>query len=319
MATIYTPSSDHITIAAAHLQKGEVVAFPTETVYGLGADATNSKAIDKIYKAKGRPSFNPLIIHVWGAAQAALYAEVSTKAEILMRHFWPGPLTLILPQKSDSPIVSNATAGLSSIAIRCPNHPVAQDLLRAVDLPIAAPSANRSGSISPTTAEHVSSSLGDRIDIILSGGKSEIGLESTILDLSSERPQILRPGAILKEEIEELIGPLYDAIAAEDKVITAPGMLKSHYAPALPVKLNVHFPTEGDAFLAFGPTLIDTQENVLNLSPTGDLDEAAKNLFAMLRALDQPHFKAIAVMPIPEIGLGIAINDRLKRAAADRD
>lgn len=318
MAIIYTPSSDHITMAATHLQKGEVVAFPTETVYGLGADATNEKAIEKIYQAKGRPSFNPLIIHIWRQEQVALYATVSAQAESLMRHFWPGPLTLILPQKADSPITSNATAGLNSIAIRCPKHPVAQDLLRTVNLPIAAPSANLSGSISPTTAEHVSSSLGDRIDVILSGGKSEIGLESTILDLSCDVPQILRPGAILKEEIEEIIGPLSDLMSAEDQTITAPGMLKSHYAPSLPVKLNVDFPAEGDAFLAFGPTLIDNQDNVLNLSPTGDLNEAAKNLFAMLRALDQSHFKAIAVMPIPEIGLGIAINDRLKRAAADR-
>lgn len=310
-------TDDHLKIAIEALKADQAIAMPTETVYGLAANATSDEAVSNIYKVKGRPAFNPLIIHIASKEDASKYAILNDHSKTLMAHFWPGPLTLILPQSKDSPLSKLATAELETIALRCPAHPVAQKLLSQLPFPLAAPSANKSGTISPTKAEHVHESLGDKIDIILAGGKAEIGLESTILDLSTDTPKILRPGSVLKEDIEAIIGPLTDHQKSE-ATIKAPGMLKSHYAPTIPIRLNVETPKDDEAFLCFGPQLINYGDRCLNLSETGDLEEAAANLFSMLHQLDDPKYKAIAVMPIPNFGIGIAINDRLARAAAPK-
>jgi len=305
--------------AARLIREGELVAFPTETVYGLGGDATNERAVAKIFEAKGRPQFNPLISHVLDAGEAKRLVQWNETADKLAARFWPGPLTLVLPRTKGSPIALLATAGLDTAAIRAPAHPMAQALIRAAGRPIAGPSANRSGAVSPTRAEHVAESLGDRVKLILDGGPCEVGLESTVLDLSTSTPTLLRPGGATREAIEAVIGPiaLSDAIPSGDSARKSPGQLASHYAPARPVRLNATSITADEALLAFGPQSPAGARQMLNLSPNGDLTEAAANLFAYLRALDQPGNVRIAVMPIPQTGLGLAINDRLRRAAAD--
>lgn len=305
--------------AARLIREGELVAFPTETVYGLGGDATNERAVAKIFEAKGRPQFNPLISHVLDAGEARALVQWNDIADKLAARFWPGPLTLVLPRAKNSPIALLATAGLDTAAIRAPAHPMAQALIRAAGRPIAAPSANRSGAVSPTRAEHVAESLGDRVKLILDGGPCEVGLESTVLDLTTSTPILLRPGGATREAIEAVIGPiaLSDAIPSGDAARKSPGQLASHYAPARPVRLNALSVAGDEALLAFGPRPPAGARQTLNLSPDGDLTEAAANLFAYLRGLDQPANTRIAVMPVPQTGLGLAINDRLRRAAAD--
>lgn len=295
------------------LRAGRLVAFPTETVYGLGGDATNDRAVAAIFEAKGRPSFNPLIVHVADAAGAEALVRVDERARAVMARFWPGPLTLVLPRRADSPISLLASAGLDTIAVRLPDHPVARALIAAARRPIAAPSANRSGAVSPTLPEHVAESLGARVGLILDGGPCRVGVESTVLDLSGEQAALLRPGGIAVEALEQALGGRLVRPTDHADAPKSPGMLASHYAPGLPVRLNVTQPEANEAVLAFG-----AMAGTLNLSPTGDLEEAAANLFAMLRALDRPGFTGIAVAPIPDHGLGLAINDRLKRAAAPR-
>ena len=305
--------------AARLIREGELVAFPTETVYGLGGDATNERAVAKIFEAKGRPQFNPLISHVLDAGEARRLVQWNDAADKLAARFWPGPLTLVLPRAKNSPIALLATAGLDTAAIRAPAHPMAQALIRAVGRPIAAPSANRSGAVSPTRAEHVAQSLGDRVKLILDGGPCEVGLESTVLDLTTSPPTLLRPGGATREAIEAVIGPvaLSHAVPSGDAAHKSPGQLASHYAPVRPVRLNATSVTADEGLLAFGPQPPAGANQVLNLSVSGDLTEAAANLFAQLRALDRPGIARIAVMPIPQAGLGLAINDRLRRAAAD--
>jgi L-threonylcarbamoyladenylate synthase len=303
---------------ALALQDGRLAAFPTETVYGLGADATNDAAVAAIFAAKGRPEFNPLIVHVAHADEAAGLVELTDAAERLMLRFWPGPLTLVLKRRANCPISLLCSAGLDTLAVRCPAHPLARELIEAVGVPIAAPSANRSGTVSPTTAQHVAESFREQCHplfaYILAGGRCAVGLESTVLDLSGEVATILRPGAICREELEETINERVISADA-NAAIKAPGMLASHYAPRAPVRLDTRTPTAEEAYLAFGPSRGLTAKHILNLSELGDLEEAASNLFAYLRQLDALAPSAIAVAPIPNVGLGIAINDRLARAA----
>ena len=305
--------------AARLIREGELVAFPTETVYGLGADATNERAVAAIFEAKGRPRFNPLISHVLGPEEAKRLVQWNETADKLAAQFWPGPLTLVLPRAKDSPVALLATAGLDTVAVRAPAHPLAQALIRAVGRPLAAPSANRSGAVSPTRAEHVAESLGDKVKMILDGGPCAVGLESTVLDLTTAPPTLLRPGGVTREAIEAVIGPIVmsDAIPTGDAARKSPGQLESHYAPARPMRLGAREVGADEGLLAFGPVVPMGARLTFNLSPRGDLAEAAANLFAMLRALDRPDVGRIAVMPIPETGLGLAINDRLRRAAAD--
>lgn len=306
---------DQIKNAAELLAKGELVAFPTETVYGLGADATNAIAVAKIFEAKNRPSFNPLISHVAEVAQVRRYGVMTELAEKLADAFWPGPMTLVLRRSDGCPVADLACAGLPTLALRVPAHPIAHDLLTAFGGPVVAPSANPSGSISPTTADHVRDGLGSSVSMILDGGPCDVGLESTIIDASGENPVLLRPGGISLEQIEEVVGPVQTA--DHNAKISAPGMMKSHYAPDASVRLNAAEQADGEAYLGFGG--YDGAGSTLNLSEAGDIREAAANLFAMMRELDRSGAKAIAVAPIPMTGLGLAINDRLARAAAPRD
>ncbi len=313
---------------AAHtLSAGGLVAFPTETVYGLGADATNATAIARLYAAKGRPDFNPLIAHVTDIETARTLAVFNSEAEKVAATFWPGPLTLVLRKTLMCPVAELATAGLDTIAVRVPNHPVARDILRALGGPIAAPSANRSGHVSPTTAAHVLADLRGRIELIVDGGPTSVGVESTIVACLDGRALLLRPGGLPRTELERVLGgALADApemrIDAEADAPIAPGMLASHYAPKAKLQLDARRVNAGEALLAFGPKLPPGAERaarVLNLSQRGDLVEAAANLFSHLRALDMPGVAKIAVMPVPHDGLGEAINDRLARAAAPRE
>jgi L-threonylcarbamoyladenylate synthase len=306
------------------LAAGGLVAFPTETVYGLGADATNGQAIARLYEAKGRPAFNPLIAHVVDLAAAQALARFDADALRLARRFWPGPLTLVLPKAAGCPVAELATAGLDSIAVRIPNHEVAHQILAAFGGPVVAPSANRSGHVSPTTAAHVFADLRGRIDLIIDGGATPVGVESTIVACLGE-PILLRPGGLPREAIERALARrLADpppGISAADDAPLAPGMLASHYAPRTPLRLDARRVETGEALLAFGPKLAEGATSttiMLNLSQRGDLIEAAANLFSHLRALDGAGAKTIAVMPIPHEGLGEAINDRLARAAAPR-
>lgn len=308
--------------AARVLASGGLVAFPTETVYGLGADATNGRAVARLYEAKGRPAFNPLIAHVPDAAAARSLARFDADATRLAETFWPGPLTLVLPKTRDCTVAELATAGLDTVAVRVPHHPVAQEILKAFGRPIVAPSANRSGHVSPTQAAHVLADLGGRIDLIVDGGATPVGVESTVVACLGE-PVLLRPGGVPRQAIERALGrPLAEPSrerAAEAPL--APGMLSSHYAPRTRLRLNAASVAAGEALLAFGPMPAKGFENaagVQNLSARGDLIEAAANLFSLLRALDGADAKIIAVMPIPHEGLGEAINDRLARAAASR-
>lgn len=315
---VLSPSPDALTKAGALIRDGRLVAFPTETVYGLGADATNDRAVAAIYEAKGRPQFNPLIVHVAGPADVAALVIVDERAETLMERYWPGPLTLVLPRRADSGLSLLVSAGLDTVAVRCPNHPAALAFLREAKRPVAAPSANRSGSVSPTTPQHVVESLGDRVPLVLAAGRCAVGVESTVLDLSTPVPALLRPGAVLREDIERLIGPVVTPTGTPDAP-KSPGQMLSHYAPDAVVHLNALNARDDEAFLTFGPDeFARGGAERLNLSPGGDLAEAAANLFAFLRRLDKPGVSGIAVMPIPETGLGEAINDRLRRAAAPR-
>jgi len=302
-----------IAIAASHIRAGRLVAFPTETVYGLGGDATNGEAVAAIFDAKGRPRFNPLIVHVPDMDAARRIGEFDKRAEDLASRFWPGPLTLVVRRRADSGISELVSAGLDTVAIRIPVHRGARMFLAAAARPLAAPSANRSGRVSPTTAQHVADELGDAVALILDGGSCEVGLESTVLDVSGDRPVLLRPGGVPLEELETALGAKVE-LACAGTAIASPGMLESHYAPRLPLRMNAERAEAGEALLGFGPAPGAT----LNLSESGNLREAAANLFAMLRRLDRPEFTGIAVMPIPEEGLGRAINDRLRRAAAPR-
>ena len=319
MIEIVLPTTETITRAAALIRDGALVAFPTETVYGLGGDATSDRAVARIFDAKGRPQFNPLIAHVLDPAGARAHVVWNDTAERLAQRFWPGPLTLVLPRRPDGTVSLLCSAGLDTLAVRAPSHPVAQALLRAADRPIAAPSANRSGTISPTQARHVARSLDQGVALVLDGGPCVVGVESTVVDLTMPQPTLLRPGGATREAIEAVIGPLAlgPAIGAPG-ALHAPGQLESHYAPSLPVRLGATSVEPGDGLLAFGSDVPGGAVMTLNLSPAGDLAEAAANLFAMLRALDRPGIGRIAVMPIPEHGLGLAINDRLRRAAAPR-
>jgi L-threonylcarbamoyladenylate synthase len=304
-----------ITRAAELLRAGQLVAFPTETVYGLGGDATNERAVAGIFAAKGRPRFNPLIVHVPGLAEAEALAVFNDRARQAAACFWPGPLTLVLTHRDDSGLSLLASAGLDTVAMRAPAHEVTQALLRETGRPIAAPSANRSGRVSPTEAEHVAEELGDRVELILDAGRTVVGLESTVIDLSGDAAVLLRPGGVTLEQLMELLGPIAISSTAGTEP-KSPGMLPSHYAPSLPLRLDAIEAHPGEALLSFGPDAPPGFGEVLWLSRTGDLAEAAANLFAMLRGLDRPAFTGIAVMPIPEHGLGRAINDRLRRAAA---
>jgi L-threonylcarbamoyladenylate synthase len=306
--------------AARVLAAGGLVAFPTETVYGLGADATSGPAVARLYAAKGRPAFNPLIAHVTDVAAAQRLARFDADAARLAKEFWPGPLTLVLPKAAGCPVADLATAGLDTIAVRVPAHPVSRDILAAFGKPVVAPSANRSGHVSPTRAEHVEADLGGRIDLIVDGGATPVGVESTIVACLGE-PLMLRPGGLPRAAIEHSLGrALADPAAARDGTQPiAPGMLASHYAPHARVRLNAHSIAPGEAVLAFGPLPAEGAEHaarLLNLSVGADLVEAAANLFSHLRALDAAGAGTIAVMPIPREGLGEAINDRLARAAA---
>ena len=309
MAAILPSDPEAIAAAAALLSEGRLVSFPTETVYGLGADARNDRAVAEIFAAKGRPSFNPLIVHVSSTEEAQRYGRWSPEAQQLADAFWPGALTLVLPLADGHGLSSLVTAGLPSVGLRVPDQPVARALLEAFGGPVAAPSANPSGRISPTTAAHVAHGLGSAVSAIIDGGACRIGLESTIVGLTGT-PVLLRPGGIPAEEIEAVLGkPL---ARAEEGEITAPGQLSSHYAPGATVRLNATEARNGELFLGFGEMTCD-----LNLSPAGDLVEAAARLFDSLHRLDATG-RPIAVAPIPDEGIGRAINDRLRRAAAPR-
>jgi L-threonylcarbamoyladenylate synthase len=297
--------------ASGILRDGGLVAFPTETVYGLGADATNDRAVAAIFAAKERPRFNPLIVHVSDMDAAKRLVAFTPAARWLAERFWPGALTLVLPRHADAPLSLLVSAGLDTVAVRVPNEPIAQQLIAAARVPIAAPSANASGEVSPTTAEHVRQSLGNKVDLILDGGPTRLGLESTVVGFDHGKPVLLRPGSLARVTIEAVAGPLG---RPADETISAPGQLASHYAPDAKIHLNAVAAGPGEVLLAFGPATGATR----NLSRSGDLEEAAANLFAMLRELDAMNPRAIAVMPIPHHGLGEAINDRLRRAAAPR-
>ncbi|MCO4092351.1 MAG: threonylcarbamoyl-AMP synthase [Sphingorhabdus sp.] len=297
-----------ITAAAQLLRAGQIVAIPTETVYGLAADAQNAEAVARIYAAKGRPDFNPLIVHVRDRKAAEKLGVFNATAQALADAFWPGPLTLVLPLQPGAPVARAVTAGLPTIAIRCPAHPVMQALLLKSDLSLAAPSANRSGAISPTRADHVLKGLGGAVPMILDGGPCSAGLESTIVAVRDDGWQVLRPGPVSSMEIEQMLGfpPLSMPISA----IEAPGQMASHYAPSKPVRLNVTVAEKGDYLIGFGAITGDE-----NLSSTGDLAQAAAHLFEALHNADASLANTIAVAPIPHEGIGIAMNDRLARAA----
>lgn len=305
---IFAATNSAIARAAASLRAGRLVAFPTETVYGLGARADDPAAVARIYAAKGRPRFNPLIAHVPDLAAAKRIASFDARAELLAASFWPGPLTLVLPARGDG-VCAAARAGLDSVGVRVPSHPVARALLRRADVPIAAPSANPSGKLSPTTARDVAQGLGARVGFVIDGGPCAVGLESTIVDLTGPRVRLLRPGGVPVEAIAAAIGDL----EAPGGTIKAPGMLASHYAPRASLRPNAASPAPDEVYLGFGGMPPGVEG--LDLSPSGDLAEAARNLFAHLRALDRLGATKIAVAPIPERGLGRAIADRLARAA----
>lgn len=325
---ILAATDDAIERAAALIRAGGVVALPTETVYGLGANAMDSVAVAAIYTAKNRPSFNPLIVHVSSRAQAEDVVMVDDRARGLMAAFWPGPLTMILPKREKNGVSDLASAGLDTLAVRMPAHPVALKLIETAGVPIAAPSANASGEPSATTPRHVMDSLGGRIPMILAGGACTVGLESTVLDLTGDVPVIVRAGVVTAQDLEPYLGDVAYDFGDHDKP-KSPGQLLKHYAPSIPVRLNAVDVNDGEALLAFGSTkfmgiktggfanqLPDTKFK--NLSERGDLSEAAANLFTMLRDLDNPDNQSIAVMAVPDVGIGIAINDRLRRAAQGR-
>jgi L-threonylcarbamoyladenylate synthase len=315
---IVPASADWIAEAGRLIRSGALVAFPTETVYGLGADATNGEAVARVFEAKGRPTFNPLIVHVLGLAQAEAIGVFSPMARRLVEAFWPGPLTLVVPRAEAANVSELVSAGLPTVALRAPDHPVARALLKAAERPIAAPSANRSGHVSATRAEHVAADLGDKVALILDGGPTAHGLESTVLSLVSGQPILLRPGAVPAETIEQIIGSALMRRTETRAALSSPGQLESHYAPRANLRLNAQSWQPDEAVLGFGAMPALRARAQINLSPSGDLIEAAANLFAALRSLDASGAATIAVMPVPAHGLGEAINDRLRRAAAPR-
>ena len=308
------PADDNRVTKLAHdaLLAGYIVAIPTETVYGLAADATNESAIEKVFKAKDRPTFNPLICHVYDMDMASQYVEIGKLAESLIESFWPGPLTIVLPQKLNNHIARSVSAGLPTLAVRCPASSITRDIIKKLDRPIAAPSANPSGKLSPTTAQDVINGLGSKIDLIVDAGPCQIGIESTIIAILNEEITLLRPGSITADDItQKSKKPVKDCDGA---TITAPGQMASHYAPNKVIKLNKTESTSDNYLIGFNKMNCD-----INLSKSGDLSEAAANLFTYLRIADASNKDYIAVAPIPNKGVGIAINDRLKRAAAPRN
>lgn len=322
MAECLSATAEATEKAGAAIREGRLVAFPTETVYGLGADATNDEAVASIFEAKGRPRFNPLIVHVADAEAAEEHVVFNAEAATLARAFWPGGITLVLPRRAETPLSLLLSAGLDTVAIRVPAHATAQALLRAAKRPVAAPSANPSGRVSPTAAAHVMEGLGaaPQLAYVLDGGACALGLESTVIGFPQGIPTLLRPGAVARAEIEKVLGKrLAEADAGSgDEGRASPGQLESHYAPGSALRLDAASVEKDEVLLAFGPRAPDA-ETSMNLSASGDMKEAAANLFAMLRELDaKAEGRRIAVMPIPDEGLGEAINDRLKRAAAPR-
>lgn len=314
MLTAASPHS--LSDAAKALQSGKLVSFATETVYGLGADATNDRAVAKIYEAKGRPAFNPLIAHIASVKQAETYGIFNDTAKRLIAAFWPGPLTIVVPLMPDCGISKLVTAGLETIALRMPAADMARELIAQTNRPIAAPSANLSGGISPTLASHVYETLDEACAYILDGGACQAGLESTIIDCASSPPSILRPGPITKEMIGKICPDIeHKADIVNNHTPNAPGQLSSHYAPSKPVRLNIETPLVDDIYIGFGKMKIASD---YNLSPTGDVVEAAANLFAILHEADKQEGQAIAIAPIAKDGIGAAIYDRLSRAAAER-
>jgi L-threonylcarbamoyladenylate synthase len=308
-----TKASD-ISDAARILREGGLVAIPTETVYGLAADATNDLAVAKIFASKGRPQFNPLISHVADAEAAFRLGAFPEEAKRLAEAFWPGPLTVVVERQKDCPVSLLCSAGLSTIALRVPKHPLTLKLLKAIERPLAAPSANKSGRISPTTAAHVRSGLGDVVDMIIDGGPSSVGVESTVVRFVDKGPYLLRSGGVSRDALEEVLRRRVMNPTRFDSELHSPGMMESHYAPRAKLRLNAAAPEMGELFLGFGPYAFGPW----SLSKSGDLNEAAANLFKMLHELDDASPDVIAIAPIPEAGLGEAINDRLRRAAADR-
>lgn len=327
MSLIVQATPEAIAQAAERLRAGGLVALPTETVYGLGADATNDRAVAAIFEAKGRPTFNPVIVHVATRAQAEEIVDFDIRARLLAELFWPGPLTMILPRKEGSAVSLLCSAGLPTVAVRCPSHPVARQLITALGRPIAAPSANASGTLSPTTPQHVAQSLGEKAGMILAGGKAAVGLESTVVDLSGAVPVMLRPGGVTLDELQMHLGEVQVELEPVNDKPKSPGQLLRHYAPRTALRLHAVDVREGEALLAFGSLKFMGMQGggfakqklpdgwLMNLSETGDLNEAAANVFTMLHALDECGATTIAVMNIPDTGLGLAINDRLKRAA----
>ena len=306
--------------AATILQNGGLVAMPTETVYGLAADAGNDRAVAKIFSAKGRPQFNPLIVHVGSPAMAAEIAHINDVAQQLIEAFWPGALTLVLPRKETARLSHLVTAGLDSVGVRMPAHKLAQALIKATARPLAAPSANPSGTVSPTSAQDVRDGLGRQVDMILDGGSCTVGVESSIVKIGGDRVMLLRPGGVSRDSLENVLGRTLSN-PSSDKII-APGMMKSHYAPGASMRLNVETPAEDEIYIGFG-SRSRAETGDLNLSVIGDVEEAAANLFAMMRRADRlckdQNKRGIAVAPVPLDGLGEAINDRLTRAAAPKD
>jgi L-threonylcarbamoyladenylate synthase len=313
-------SLTHIIKAIQLLKDGCLVAIPTETVYGIAADATNDLAIAKIFEAKKRPSFNPLIIHFPDLYRLEKEAYIDERVITLAKEFWPGPLTLVLKRREDSKVSYLATTGLDTMAVRIPFHPLTLEILRGLDFPLAAPSANVSSTLSPTIAKHVEENFQDNplVSMIVDGGPCSVGLESTVLDLTVDTPCVLRPGKITVKDLEPFLGKVSYSFENPNQP-KSPGQLLRHYAPKTRVRINALDPHPDEALLAFGPDVPQGAKKTLNLSPTGDLIEAASHLFLMLHQLDDPTFSSIAVMPIPHTSLGIAINDRLQRAATSFD
>jgi len=305
-------------VAAGLLRGGALVAFPTETVYGLGADSTSDEAVARLFEAKGRPSFNPLIIHIASLAAASEHGRFNSLARKLAEAFWPGPLTVVVPRRTSSPVSRLATAGLDTIGLRLPAHRAAQSLLQQVGRPIAAPSANPSGRLSPTLAAHVVGTLGSRIAAVLDGGATTIGLESTIVACLDDEPALLRPGGVPAEALEAVLGRPLRAREGHPDRPESPGQLASHYAPRASLRLNAGAAEPGEVLVTFGAPPESHRGETATLSAGGDLVEAAVNLFRVLHELDERKVSRIAVMPIPETGLGLAINDRLRRAAKPR-
>ena len=312
MNNIYQATDENITYAASVIKEGGLVAFPTETVYGLGANVYDAKAVASIFAAKGRPSFNPLISHIAEKDFVKEYAKVDSRVLALADKFWPGPLTFVLNRIDDNPALDLACAGLKTVTVRMPNHEVALSLIKKSGVPIVAPSANKSQTISPTTAQHVADSLGNKVDVILDGGACRVGVESTIIDVTGKNVVLLRAGGIALEDLENFLGEKVLISHGNPDLPTSPGQMLKHYAPAHELRINAARRENDEFFIGFG----DVADCDLNLSPSGDLCEAAANLFAYMRLADaQNEYPKLAMSPIPEKGLGLAINDRIRRAA----